>query len=164
MGFYFTINSMSWESKGTPLFTDKALFLLGGKRGQRFHQAFPGCFGGLEHLDWSLPSWLKDSPHTVDGSEIRQAPVEGKVVYPMIYHGFSTIPGGWEWDFTSPSTVCHGNLRVPPSLLIRPYFFWGGRGMVAGPAFSSSFSRLLRWPGTSGLESTQLVEGFTAYC
>ena len=31
MGFYFTINSMSWESKGTPLFTDKALFLLGGK-------------------------------------------------------------------------------------------------------------------------------------
>ena len=68
MGFYFTINSMSWESKGTPLFTDKALFLL------------------------------------------------------------------------------------------------GGRGMVAGPAFSSSFSRLLRWPGTSGLESTQLVEGFTAYC
>ena len=22
---------MSWESKGTPLFTDKALFLLGGK-------------------------------------------------------------------------------------------------------------------------------------
>ena len=31
---------------------------------------------------------------TVDGSEIRRSPVEGQVVYPMIYKGFSTIPGG----------------------------------------------------------------------
>ena len=32
--------------------------------------------------------------------EIRQAPVEGQVVYPIIYDGFYTsIPGGWEWDF-----------------------------------------------------------------
>ena len=28
------------------------------------------------------------------------------VVYPIIYGpGFSTISGGWEWDFRDPSTV-----------------------------------------------------------
>ena len=27
------------------------------------------------------------------------------VVYPIIYKAFTTIPGGWEWDFWLPSTV-----------------------------------------------------------
>ena len=30
---------------------------------------------------------------------IRRSAVEGTVVYPTIFQGFSTIPGGWEWDF-----------------------------------------------------------------
>ena len=34
---------------------------------------------------------------TVDGRN--PAPVEGQVVYPIIYRVFVNIPGGWEWDF-----------------------------------------------------------------
>ena len=42
---------------------------------------------------------------TVDGSEIRQAPVD-EVGYPRKSIGFEHHPtGGWSWDFTSPSTV-----------------------------------------------------------
>ena len=36
---------------------------------------------------------------TVDGSEIRQSPVEVGSFFPIIYKGFSTIQGGWPWDF-----------------------------------------------------------------
>ena len=36
---------------------------------------------------------LKLRDHTVDGSEIRRSPVEGKVVYPIFYK-VSYIPGG----------------------------------------------------------------------
>ena len=47
----------------------------------------------------SLPSgddryFYETKGSTVDGLEIQQSPVEGKVVYPWYLQGFSTIPGG----------------------------------------------------------------------
>ena len=36
---------------------------------------------------------------TVDGRNPARRPVQGTVVYPTIFQGFITIPGGWEWDF-----------------------------------------------------------------
>ena len=32
-------------------------------------------------------------------------PVEGTVVYPLIYKVFSTIQGGWEWDFWTINSI-----------------------------------------------------------
>ena len=41
---------------------------------------------------------MKNQNGTVDGSEIRRSPVEvGSLSHYL--QGFSTIPGGWEWDF-----------------------------------------------------------------
>ena len=75
------------------------------------------CWGGWDpNLNLRLPSWEKLAmptpcwgiqlllevrwPHTVDGSEIRRSPVEETVVYlPLFLRGFSTISGGWPWDF-----------------------------------------------------------------
>ena len=35
--------------------------------------------------------------------DIGRSPVEGKVVYPIIYKVLAYIPGGWPWDFFLPS-------------------------------------------------------------
>ena len=40
---------------------------------------------------------LMNHGNPVDGRN--PAPVEGKVVFSHYLQGFSTIPGGWEWDF-----------------------------------------------------------------
>ena len=47
-----------------------------------------------------LVSGRASVPTIVLMEEILRPPVEGKVVYPMIYK-VSYIPGGWEWDFST---------------------------------------------------------------
>ena len=51
--------------------------------------------------DANISSLIHGCYNTVDGSEIRHPPVEGKVVYPNIYNGLY-IPGGAGF---LPSTV-----------------------------------------------------------
>ena len=45
--------------------------------------------------------------HSVHGSEIRRSPVEGKVVHPIIYKGFSYIPGGFLAGFLNHQEYCN---------------------------------------------------------
>ena len=52
---------------------------------------------------------------TVDGSEIRHPPVEGKVASPIIYDGvlYENIQkGGWPWDFFQPSNRKRLSVRL----------------------------------------------------
>ena len=52
-------------------------------------------------------------PGAVDGSEIRRSPVEEKVVYPIIYEVFCTIPGGC-FGFLPSKVVFQGKVNKSP--------------------------------------------------
>ena len=84
---------------------------------------------------------------TVDGSEIRRSPVEGFVVYPIIYNGFGcTIPGRWCINSCQNSPI--GGLHDPGWRLRqgrrhRRGLFWSTGGFLPGKEVGIVYSS--RW-------------------
>ena len=71
-------------------------------------------------------------------AEIRRFPVEGTVVFPIIYRGFSTIPGRWLGMGFQPSTVSR-------STSLRPFWSFHHSIPTEVPKRSEEPMEIRRW-------------------
>ena len=81
--------------------------------------------GGEPGPIWCLLFWkLPEKVTTVDGSEILPAPIRRLDKLPLFTEGFNTIPGGWRFGISEPSTVAQRQLWFQIDLSPRKMFFF----------------------------------------